>query len=68
MALKIADGNEKRSRDSAVLACLRQLKVISPHQFAAFEERFAGPIRNHRGAEVGRIVASFRLDQSPETG
>ncbi len=61
VALKIADGNEKRSRDCAVLECLRQIDAIPPEAAARLESRFAGAILNHRGMKVGRIVADFRM-------
>lgn len=55
-ALKIADGSE-RARDTIVLALLVSLGALSGEERRELEARCLGPIRNHRGLEVGTIEA-----------
>jgi L-asparaginase II len=61
VAIKIADGAE-RPRDVVVLELLRQLGVLSgaeARELAAFDRP---RLRNHRGLDVGAIVAELELE------
>ncbi len=61
IALKISDGEGKRSRFSVTIETLRQLGILEDAAAAELRERFVGPLRNHRGIRVGRIETIFRL-------
>ncbi len=56
IALKIADGNS-RARMVALLAVLRELKLLSADEAAALADIAEVPIKNSVGAVVGRICA-----------
>lgn len=63
IAIKIEDGEDRRSRPTVVIETLRQLGVLGDE---AIEElapysRFA--VRNHRGDEVGEVRARFELER-----
>jgi L-asparaginase II len=59
VALKIADGAD-RARIPLALAAMRRLDRIAPDAALDLGRRFAGPLVNHRGLEVGEI----RVDPS----
>jgi L-asparaginase II len=63
IALKIADGNS-RARVVALLAILKELKLLSGSEAAALADIADVPIRNSVGDVVGRICAC----QPPSTG
>ncbi|HYO92660.1 MAG TPA: asparaginase [Pyrinomonadaceae bacterium] len=64
IAIKMEDGEDRRSRPTVVIETLRQLGILDA---AAIEElapysRF--PLRNHRGDEVGEVRARFELEKA----
>lgn len=61
VALKIADGSE-RSRDAVVLELLSRLGLLATEERAALAAFDHPRVHNHRGVEVGEIVAEFELD------
>jgi L-asparaginase II len=65
VALKIADGAE-RARDVVVLEVLRQLGSISGEEMQALAPFDRPVLRNHRGLEVGAIVAELELEEAPD--
>jgi L-asparaginase II len=65
IALKIADGAE-RARDVVVLELLRQLGSISGEQMRGLAPFDRPRLRNHRGIEVGAIVAELELAEVPD--
>jgi L-asparaginase II len=64
LALKIEDGEDRRSRPTVVIESLRQLCLLDDEaiQELAPYSRFA--VRNHRGDEVGEVRASFELERN----
>lgn len=66
VALKIEDGEDRRSRPTVVIESLRQLGILDDdalHELAPYS-RF--PVRNHRGDYVGEVRASFELEKVME--
>jgi L-asparaginase II len=61
MALKIADGEGRRSRTTAVVEALRQLGVLGDEQAQSIAGQFVGDLRNRRGLVVGRVRPAFVL-------
>ncbi|HUD71580.1 MAG TPA: asparaginase [Dongiaceae bacterium] len=61
VALKIGDGEGERSRTAAAIATLASLGILSEAQAAALFDAHVGPIRNHRGLLVGRVVPVLDL-------
>lgn len=62
VALKIADGGE-RARDGVVIHLLRLLGVLSAEELESLSDLVRPVVRNHRGLEVGEIVADFELEK-----
>jgi len=60
-ALKIADGGE-RARDTAVLELLLQLGALSGEELERLAPFYRPALRNHRGFEVGEVVAELELE------
>ncbi len=63
VALKIADGGE-RARDGVVIHLLRLLGVLSAEELKSLTDLVRPVVRNHRGLEVGEIVADFELEKA----
>lgn len=62
IALKIADGEDRRARPVATLEILKQLGILDPEQSETLK-RFANlNINNWRGEQVGAVVPVFQLD------
>lgn len=61
IALKIADGSE-RCRDIVVLELLDRLGLLASQERRALRAFDRPVLHNHRGLEVGEIVADFELD------
>ena len=59
--LKIGDGEGERSRTAAALAVLERLELLGASEAAGLFESHVGPIRNHRGLLVGRVVPVLDL-------
>jgi L-asparaginase II len=62
LALKVADGDDRRARPPAVIDALRQLGVLSANDLETLSEYSPTIIRNHRGDHVGEARAAFTLD------
>jgi len=62
LALKVADGDDRRARPPAVIDALRQLGVLSANELETLSEYSPTIIRNHRGDQVGEARAAFTLD------
>lgn len=62
LALKIEDGEDRRSRPTVVIESLRQLGVLSGDAYEAVKPYSRFPVRNHRGEEVGEVRAAFELE------
>jgi len=63
IALKVADGGE-RARPAVVLEVLRQLGALSGEELAALHPFYGTTLRNHRGIEVGRLLADLELESA----
>ena len=63
VALKIADGGE-RARDGVVIHLLRLLGVLSAEELESLSDLVRPVLTNHRGLEVGEIVADFELERA----
>jgi L-asparaginase II len=63
LALKIEDGEDRRSRPTVVIETLRQLGVLDDEGIEALAPYSRFPIRNHRGDLVGEVRASFELER-----
>lgn len=61
LALKIEDGEDRRSRPTVVIESLRQLGVLSGDAYEAVKPYSSFAVRNHRGEEVGEVRAAFEL-------
>lgn len=61
IALKIGDGEGERSRTSAAIATLERLELLATPLAASLFDTHVGPIRNHRGILVGRVVPVLDL-------
>ncbi|HEY0006855.1 MAG TPA: asparaginase [Pyrinomonadaceae bacterium] len=62
LAIKIEDGEDRRSRPTVVIEALRQLFVLKPEALSELAPYSRFPLRNHRGDTVGEVRASFKLD------
>ena len=62
VALKIADGGE-RARDGVTLDLLHRLGVLSAEELSGLDDLRRPVLRNHRGLEVGAVVADFELEE-----
>jgi L-asparaginase II len=63
LALKIEDGDDTRARPTVVIESLRQLGVLRDQSLEHVARYAFFPVKNHRGAVVGEIRASFSLRQ-----
>jgi L-asparaginase II len=63
VAVKIGDGEGERSRAAAAIETLKRLGLLSEAEAAGIFETHVGPIRNHRGLLVGRVVPVLELRQ-----
>jgi len=61
MVLKIADGEGRRSRTTAVVEALRQLGVLGEADAQRLAGQFVGDLLNRRGLVVGRVRPAFVL-------
>jgi L-asparaginase II len=61
IAVKIEDGDVRRSRDPVVIETLRQLGLLDDAQLAALASYARSTIFNHRKVEVGEVRTCFRL-------
>ena len=61
VALKIADGEGERSRPAAAIAALETLGLLDAEAATDLRDRFVPLLRNRRGLEVGRVVATLSL-------
>ena len=61
LAIKIEDGEDRRSRPTVVIESLRQLGILTGEAYDAVRSFSNFPIRNHRGDLVGEVRASFEL-------
>ncbi len=61
IALKVADGGE-RARPAVVLEVLRQLGALSGAELAELGPFYRKILINHRGFEVGQLVADLELE------
>jgi L-asparaginase II len=62
IALKIEDGEDRRSRPTVVIETLRQLDILDAEAIEALAPYSSFPVRNHRGDHVGEVRASFELE------
>ena len=63
IALKIEDGEDRRSRPTVVIETLRQLGVLESEAIEELAPYSSFPVRNHRGDRVGEVRASFELEK-----
>jgi len=61
VALKIGDGEGERSRTAVAIATLERLGLLAAPVAAGLFDTHVGPIRNHRGLLVGRVVPALDL-------
>ena len=61
IALKIEDGEDRRSRPTVVIETLRQLNVLDAEALEELTPYSRFVVRNHRGDAVGEVRASFKL-------
>lgn len=67
LALKIEDGDKgSRARRPAVVEALSQLGLLSKKELSGLDSYASPPIRNHRGEQVGEVVASFELHRKSD--
>jgi len=62
VALKVADGDDRRARPPAVIDALRQLGVLTGHELTALSSYSPTVITNRRGERTGEARAAFRLE------
>src|SRR5262245_120877 len=62
LALKIADGDDRRARPPAVIEALKQLGVLSAEAMQPLSDYSPTPIINRRDEQVGEARAAFKLD------
>ncbi len=69
IALKIADGNE-RAIYPAVVALLKELKILDDEMQDALREWAYPPLKNHRGTVIGYTIPVFDIpkEQGTELG
>jgi L-asparaginase II len=63
IAIKIEDGEDRRSRPTVVIETLRQLGVLDTKAIEELAPYSRFTVRNHRGDEVGEVRASFELEK-----
>jgi L-asparaginase II len=61
LAIKIEDGEDRRSRPTVVIESLRQLGVLQGEGLDELAPYASFAVRNHRGEQVGEVRASFEL-------
>lgn len=61
IAIKIEDGEDRRSRPTVVIETLRQLGILDAEAVEALAPFSRFSIRNHRGDMVGEVRARFEL-------
>jgi L-asparaginase II len=61
IALKIADGEDRRARPVATLEILRQLLILDPTESATLQHFANLPIKTWRGETIGSVQANFDL-------
>ncbi len=61
IAIKIADGDTGRARNSAALRTLERLGALDPDRAVELRRRFVGALKNRRGIEVGGVETVFDL-------
>ena len=61
IAIKIEDGEDRRSRPTVVIETLRQLGVLNASELEELAPYSSFTIRNHRGDHVGEVRPSFEL-------
>jgi L-asparaginase II len=61
LALKIADGDDRRARPPAVIEALKQLRVLSDDELEPLAAYSPIKITNRRGEPVGEARAAFML-------
>ncbi|MCA1557394.1 MAG: asparaginase [Acidobacteria bacterium] len=64
IAIKIEDGEDRRSRPTVVIETLRQLGILDAEAIKAIEPYNRFVVRNHRGDEVGEVRAAFELERA----
>jgi L-asparaginase II len=62
LALKIEDGDDRRSRAVVVIEALRQLRVLADESLEAVSRYAFYPVLNRRGEVVGEVTAGFKLN------
>lgn len=63
IAIKIEDGEDRRSRPTVVIETLRQLRVLDDKAIEELAPYSCFAVRNHRGDEVGEVRARFELEK-----
>lgn len=63
IAIKIEDGEDRRSRPTVVIETLRQLGVLREDAIEELAPYSRFQVRNHRGDEVGEVRARFELEK-----
>lgn len=61
IAFKIEDGDDQRARAVVVIELLRRLGVLDEKATDALADYSPLPIKNRRGATVGKVIAKFDL-------
>ena len=64
IAIKIEDGEDRRSRPTVVIETLRQLGVLDEEAVEELAPYSRFSVRNHRGDEVGEVCARFELEKA----
>lgn len=62
IALKIADGEDRRARPAATLEILRQLEILNPEQSETLKQFAHQKLKNWRGDVVGEVMPNFTLN------
>lgn len=68
IAIKIEDGEDRRSRPTVVIETLRQLGVLRDDAVEELAPYSRFIVRNHRGDEVGEVRARFDLKKVESRG
>jgi L-asparaginase II len=66
LALKIEDGDDRRSRPTVVIESLRQIGVLRDESLEAVARYAFFPVLNRPGDVVGEIRAHFELKRAPK--
>ncbi|HEX8177512.1 MAG TPA: asparaginase [Pyrinomonadaceae bacterium] len=64
IAIKMEDGEDRRSRPTVVIETLRQLGVLDAEAIEELAPYSRFTVRNHRGDEVGEVRARFELEKA----